>query len=218
MERTTRTATIVTGPLGAGKIGASHGDRPAPAQDAPRPPGLDNATLDLAARGDPEAVATVFAAIHPPVLAYCRARLGRSAGPLESPEDVAQTVCLNLLRALPRHEGSDRPFMAYVYVSAANAVTDARRRLARRRTEQLTESDDPPDRGPGPEEQGLHVDVARKARELLDTLPDRMREVLVLRVALGLSARRAAELLGMTEQTVRVTQHRALRKLRTVAA
>ena len=40
----------------------------------------------------------------------------------------------------------------------------------------------------------------------------------VLRVALGLSARNAAELLGMTEQTVRVTQHRALRKLRTVAA
>ncbi|MGE3284952.1 MAG: sigma-70 family RNA polymerase sigma factor [Pseudonocardia sp.] len=213
MERTTGTERI-----GAPRIGTADGDRPAPTRVSSRTPAIDPLALDRAARGDPDAVAALFAAIHPAVLAYCRARLGRSAGALESPEDVAQTVCLNLLRALPRHEGGGRPFMAYVYASAANAVTDARRRLARRSIEQLTEDDAPADRGPGPEEHGLHTDVTRRARELLDTLPERMREVLVLRVALGLSARSAAELLGMTEQTVRVTQHRALRKLRTVAA
>jgi RNA polymerase sigma-70 factor (ECF subfamily) len=201
-------------------IGTEGGGRPRTAAGTTRTAHteIDLDALAGAARGEPAALGRVFAAIHPTVLAYCRARLGRSAGAVDSPEDVAQTVCLNLLRALPRHQNGERPFMAYVYVCAANAVTDVRRRLGRRRTEYLTELHDVADRAPGPEERGLHTDTARRTRELLDGLPERMREVVVLRIALGLSVREAAEALGMTEQTVRVTQHRALRKLRTAAA
>lgn len=175
---------------------------------------IEPAVLADAARGERSALRTVFTTIHPTVLAYCRARLGRGAGVLDSPEDVAQTVCLNMLRVLPRRHDTRRSFMAYVYVSAANAVTDVRRRAARYPTEALTDRHDPPDPAPGPEIRGLHVDVAKRTRELLDTLPTRMREVLVLRVALGLTARQTAELLDITEETVRVTQHRALRRLR----
>ncbi|MGQ0572875.1 MAG: sigma-70 family RNA polymerase sigma factor [Pseudonocardia sp.] len=171
-----------------------------------------------AARGEQPALRQVFATVHRTVLAYCRARLGRGSRVLDSPEDLAQTVCLNLLRALPHYQDTQRPFMAYVYVSAANAVTDAHRRAARRRTEQLTDAHEPIDTGPGPEERGVHADVAQQARALLDTLPERMREVLVLRVALGLSVRQAAEMLEINEQTLRVTQHRALRRLRAAPA
>jgi len=171
-----------------------------------------------AARGERAALGQVFTTVHRTVLAYCRARLGRGAGVIDSPEDVAQTVCLNLLRALPRYAATDRPFMAYVYVSAANAVTDAHRRAARRRTEQLTGHHDRADAATGPEERGVHTDVARETRALLEQLPERMREVLVLRVGLGLPVREAAALLGLTEETVRVTQHRALRRLRAATA
>ncbi len=188
---------------------------PAPRPPTRRPPiEIEPAVLAAAARGERAALGQVFTTIHPTVLAYCRARLGRGRGVLDSPEDIAQTVCLNLLRALPRHRDADRSFMAYVYVCAANAVTDAHRRSARRRSEQLTELHHPADPAPGPEARGLHQDSVAATRELLDTLPVRMREVLVLRVALGLTVRQTAELLELTEDTVRVTQHRALRRLR----
>jgi RNA polymerase sigma-70 factor (ECF subfamily) len=191
-----------------------------PPEDAQRGTRTDIAhdVLAGAARGERAALAQVFATVHRTVLAYCRARLGRDTGVTDSAEDVAQTVCLNLLQALPRYQTTDSPFMAYVYVSAANAVTDARRRSARRRTEQLTDDHDRADATTGPEERGVHTDVARDTRALLEHLPERMREVLVLRVGLGLSVREAAALLGLTEQTVRVTQHRALRRLRAATA
>jgi RNA polymerase sigma-70 factor, ECF subfamily len=55
-------------------------------------------------------------------------------------------------------------------------------------------------------------------RELLDQLPAHHREILVLRVALGMSAEETAATVGSTAGAVRVTQHRALAKLRELAA
>jgi RNA polymerase sigma-70 factor (ECF subfamily) len=48
----------------------------------------------------------------------------------------------------------------------------------------------------------------------LDVLTDRQREVLRLRVVVGLSADEAAAILGATPELVRITQHRALNRLR----
>jgi RNA polymerase sigma-70 factor (ECF subfamily) len=49
---------------------------------------------------------------------------------------------------------------------------------------------------------------------LLDVLPDRQREILVLRVVLGMSAEETAVAVGSTPGAVRVAQHRALARLR----
>jgi RNA polymerase sigma-70 factor (ECF subfamily) len=46
-------------------------------------------------------------------------------------------------------------------------------------------------------------------------LPDRQREILILRVVVGLSAEQTAEALGLTPSEVRYAQHRALSSLRT---
>ena len=55
----------------------------------------------------------------------------------------------------------------------------------------------------------------RSAMQLLNRLPDRMREVLVLRAA-GLNAEQVGEQVGMTANAVRVAQHRAGAKLRLI--
>ena len=55
-------------------------------------------------------------------------------------------------------------------------------------------------------------------RLLLDRLPENLRELLVLRVAVGLSAEETGRALGMTPGAVRVAQHRALSRLRIYAA
>ena len=54
------------------------------------------------------------------------------------------------------------------------------------------------------------------AHSLLERLPETLRELLLLRVAVGLSAEETGRALGMTPGAVRVAQHRALHRLRAV--
>jgi RNA polymerase sigma-70 factor, ECF subfamily len=55
---------------------------------------------------------------------------------------------------------------------------------------------------------------AERCRHLLGQLPSAQREILVLRVAVGMSAEETGRALGMTPGAVRVAQHRALTRLR----
>ncbi|MCA1656063.1 MAG: sigma-70 family RNA polymerase sigma factor, partial [Pseudonocardiaceae bacterium] len=57
-------------------------------------------------------------------------------------------------------------------------------------------------------------DLRTRLAGLLNTLPPRQREILVLRLIVGLSAQETATAVGLTPTAVRVTQHRALAKLR----
>ena len=49
---------------------------------------------------------------------------------------------------------------------------------------------------------------------LLEVLPAKQREIVVLRVVVGLSAEETADAVGSTPGAVRVAQHRALARLR----
>jgi RNA polymerase sigma-70 factor (ECF subfamily) len=50
--------------------------------------------------------------------------------------------------------------------------------------------------------------------KLLAILPEKQREILVLRVVVGMSAEETAEAVGSTAGAVRVAQHRALARLK----
>jgi RNA polymerase sigma-70 factor (ECF subfamily) len=52
----------------------------------------------------------------------------------------------------------------------------------------------------------------------MQRLPEAQREILTLRVAAGLSTEETASALGMSAGAVRVAQHRALGRLRTMMA
>lgn len=53
-----------------------------------------------------------------------------------------------------------------------------------------------------------------RVAEMLSVLPDKQRDVVLLRVVVGLSAEETAEALDSTPGAIRVTQHRALARLR----
>ena len=96
-------------------------------------------------------------------------------------------------------------------------VADAQRSAVR----SAVPTDDMPDEpylGPGPEDEALRSSDAALVRGLLDRLPATQRELLILRVAVGLSAEETGNALGMSSGAVRVAQHRALARLRTLAA
>jgi len=164
--------------------------------------------------GDREAVGRVLAIIRPLVVRYCRARLGAPDRSSASADDVAQEVCLAVLTALPGYRVQGKPFLAFVYGIAAHKVIDAHRASARNRSEPVADVPDSVEAGDGPEQRALRVELSGEMGRLLDQLPDKQREILVLRVVVGLSAEETAEAVGSTPGAVRVAQHRALARLR----
>ncbi|WP_293769789.1 RNA polymerase sigma factor ShbA [Sporichthya sp.] len=170
-----------------------------------------------ATQGDRGAMDALLATIRPMVLRYCRGRLGRLPGAEYAADDAAQEACIAVLTALPRYRDEGRPFEAFVFGIAARKVADVQRAAMRAAvpTEQLPERTDT---ALGPEESALAAADAEKARNLLSRLPDNLRELLTLRVAVGLSAEETGRALGMSAGAVRVAQHRALNRLRVLAA
>jgi RNA polymerase sigma-70 factor (ECF subfamily) len=153
--------------------------------------------------------------LRPLVVRYCRSRLGTDRAGVAA-DDVAQEVCLAVLKALPTYTDQGKPFLAFVYGIAAHKVVDAHRHAGRDRS-------DPTDEVPegfadvaGPEQHALEMSASAEMRVLLAQLPAKQREILVLRVVVGLSAEETALAVGSTPGAVRVAQHRAVAKLRGV--
>src|SRR5436309_1089503 len=146
--------------------------------------GPDGELVARAVRGDPDATAELLEVIRPGVVRYCRAHLGRVGGLFTTADDVGQEVCIAVLRALPRYRDEGRPFAAFVYGIAAHKVADAQRAAMRHAAVATGDALlDRPDSAPGPEQQALAADVARRLSGLLRTLSDVHREIVVLRVA-----------------------------------
>ncbi|NES27968.1 sigma-70 family RNA polymerase sigma factor [Micromonospora terminaliae] len=172
-----------------------------------------------AAAGDRAAAAALLADLRPRLVRYCRARLGRIGGAHTTADDVAQEVCLAVLKALPRYREQGRPFSAFVFAVAAHKVADAQRAAVRYSAVAVTDTPlEPPDAAPGPEEQAVATDLARRLFVLLHRLPNVQREIITLRVAVGLTAEEVGTILGMSAPAVRVAQSRALARLRALAS
>ena len=173
-----------------------------------------DAVVAEAVAGNRDALREVLEIIRPIVFRYCRARVGATERSGLSADDVAQEVCLAAITALPRYKDQGRPFLAFVYGIAAHKVADAHRAAARNRS-------DPTDVVPerysleaGPEQMALDSESSARMNRLLAMLPEKQREILILRVVVGMSAEETAEAVGSTAGAVRVAQHRALARLK----
>jgi RNA polymerase sigma-70 factor (ECF subfamily) len=174
---------------------------------------LDAVVADAVA-GNRDALREVLETIRPIVVRYCRARIGTAERSGLSADDVAQEVCLAAITALPRYKDLGRPFLAFVYGIAAHKVADAHRAVARNRAEPTDEVPERPTADLGPEQMVIEADSAARMNALLDLLPAKQREILILRVVVGLSSEETAEAVGSSPGAVRVAQHRALARLR----
>jgi RNA polymerase sigma-70 factor, ECF subfamily len=164
--------------------------------------------------GERGAMDTLLRILRPLVVRYCRSRLGGYDRVNATPDDVAQEVCLAVLRALPGYQDQGRPFLAFVYGIAQHKVVDAHRAAGRDRSDPMDELPEGEDLHDGPEQHALAQSDSVEMAALLAELPEKQREVLRLRVVVGLSAEETAEAVGSTAGAVRVAQHRALTKLR----
>jgi RNA polymerase sigma-70 factor (ECF subfamily) len=149
----------------------------------------------------------MVASLRPQILRYCLARL---PGQRDTADDVTQETCIALLKALDGYDGTPQ---SLAYGIAAHKVADAIRAAARRAIP-VDRLPDRPDPAAGPEETVLS---AQRTRDLLETLQPSLRALIALRVLADWSAEQTAEALGMSAGAVRVAQHRAMGRLRSVA-
>lgn len=168
--------------------------------------------VPLAVDGDRRALQRIMEIVHPMVLRYARARVGGGRTP--TPEDIAQEICLAVATSIHNYVDKGRPFMAYVYGIAFNKVADAHRSMARDQMMPTDEVPDTVDDVDTPEDHALILDGSNRVRALLDSLSERARDIVILRVFVGLSADETAAVVGSTPGAVRVAQHRALNALR----
>jgi RNA polymerase sigma-70 factor (ECF subfamily) len=177
-------------------------------------PVVNDATLVASAQGgSADAVRDLLMQVRPAVLRYATARIGRR----DVAEDVTQEVCIAVLTALPAYQDTGRPFRSFVFGIAAHKVADAHRAAYRSRDVVTDDLPDAPDVAAGPAAGAVRRPAARRAMTLLGQLPHDQRELLLLRVAAGLSAEEVGDVLGMSPGAVRVAQHRALARLRDLA-
>ena len=180
---------------------------------AARPAGrlTDDATVDELARaatgGDVEAVGRLYDALVGPIYRYVAIRLRRR----EDAEDVTQLVFERIVVALPRYRHSGKPFAAWAFRIARNAVIDHQRRL--RPTEPLGSIAEPAD-GVLLETLSLHEEEIRELRAAIRALTPDQQEALALRYGAGLSAEEAARVMGRQAGTIRGLTFRAIEALR----
>lgn len=172
--------------------------------------------LAKAALSDTYATEELMARVRDMALRYSRVRLGRF-GAEDTAQDVAQEVCMAVMTALPTYEDRGLPFEALVYTITSRKLADVQRQ-AMRGPSPVAEIPDGVDDRPTPEQAAVIRDEALAAIRLMDQLPEQQREILTLRVAVGLSTEETAAALGMTTGAVRVSQHRGLSKLRALLA
>jgi RNA polymerase sigma-70 factor, ECF subfamily len=181
-------------------------------QPAERSAGVgSHAALDDIARaataGDVEAVGRLYDELVGPIYRYVAVRVRRR----EDAEDLTHLVFERIVAALPRYHHNGRPFAAWAFRIARNAVIDHQRRS--RPTEPLFAGDEPSD-GLGLEALSLQREELRELQAAIARLTPDQREALLLRYAGGLSADEAAEVMGRRAGTIRGLTFRAIEALR----
>lgn len=176
-----------------------------------------NRLAGMAAEGDKDALNRLLGLLRVPVVRYCRARMGDGIG-LQTAEDVAQDVLIAVCSALGRYRPGETAAMAFVYGIARNKVVDAFRAAGRDHSDPTDSVPDAVSDWQAPEASAVLGTEVGELREMLEKLPSAHREVLVLRIALQFSAEETARTVGSTAGAVRVTQHRAMTKLKGMMA
>ncbi|HEX9529955.1 MAG TPA: RNA polymerase sigma factor [Acidimicrobiales bacterium] len=172
--------------------------------------GAEFDTLLAAAQAGGEwAFAALYRDLNPKLLRYLSAHAPGAA------EDVAAETWLGVARGLRSFTGGEGAFRSWFFTIAHRQLVQLWRDRGRRPSspadpESFADLAAPDD----PEAAGVAiVSAAEAARTIRAALSRDQADVVLLRVLAGLDADQVAEVLGKRPATVRVLQHRALRKL-----
>lgn len=168
------------------------------------PETADEVLAQRAQVGDQAALVTLYRRHLDTIYRYIYTRVGNRP----QAEDLTAEVFTRMLENLDGYDATQGDFRPWLYGIARHVLTDFWRRYYRvekvplKAFLDLSERDEPP------------ADSRLKAwaDELLAALPDKYRRVLELRILEGRSVAETAQAMDITENYVKVLQHRALKR------
>lgn len=139
----------------------------------------------------------------------------RLTGNEEDAKDVVQEAYLRAYRGIKRFRG-DAAFTTWLYRITANCAATQVTRRSRYRHEDLDDETMMADTRPetDPEARADAAVLRQRLQGALDTLPPRLRQVVILRDVYDLPHEAIASELGISEAAAKVRLHRARRRLR----
>lgn len=167
--------------------------------------------LRAAQAGDERAFASLFRAVQPVLLRYLGGLTYNLAD--GTADDVAADTWVQVVRGIGRFRGDEQGFRAWVFTIARARLVDARRRSGRLPVPEDVEQRLADVAVPSAEDSAEVLFTTERALALVGSLPPAQAEVVLLRYVAGFDVKGTARILGKGEGAVRVTAHRALRKL-----
>ena len=168
------------------------------------------ALIPLVIAGDRDALDGWFRQERAPVYRICFGFLADST----EAEDLCQDAMVKLMDNLPQWR-RERPYRAWRNSIVSNLCRDRlRRRNVRRRAERRAAEEPSPERLPRPEAAAEQGELRTLLTEALLALPEREREVFVLRDLEGVATSEVADSLGIQASSVRSLLTLARRRLR----
>jgi len=167
----------------------------------------DQALIERAQQGDPEAVAGLYRQHVQAIARYIAYRVPEA----QVVEDLTAEVFLRMVEGLPGYRWTGAPFEAWLYRIAAARVADYYRQRERRPTQAL---DDGLKHGAA----SLELDVQQQeefeaVRAALGQLSEEQQTILILRFVERKSHDEVAQMLDKRVEAVATAQHRALKRL-----
>lgn len=164
-------------------------------------------TVERAQRGEATAQADLLRQLQDTIYRFCLAQLRRE----DSALDATQETALRVLESLPSFRGDSR-IKTWVLGIALNVCREIQRKAAKLPVMEILE--EKAEASPDVAEALLQQDSTRQLQKLLEKLTPRQREVLVLRYFEQLSVAQTAEILKVSQGTVKAMTSQSLIKLR----
>jgi RNA polymerase sigma-70 factor, ECF subfamily len=174
--------------------------------------GLTAADLEAARRREPAAVTRIYTLYAPALFRFFMGEVGDR----HQAEDLTGTAFVSAIEDLPRFRGPVEALGGWLFQIARHDLYDFRKKQTRSRTEPLDDNLNEAATAAGAEDpEDLAIDRLESGRvvaAMRELSPDQ-RQVLLLRMAGGLTAPEVAQVLGKTTGAVKSLQFRGLTSL-----
>jgi RNA polymerase sigma-70 factor, ECF subfamily len=127
-------------------------------------------------------------------------------------EDVTSEIFMKALKAMPRYQDTGRPFAAWLYQIAVNAIADRYRTL--RPSQSIDDFHDLSVAGPALEDLAAHRDELRRIWTLVEQLPGQQKTAMVLKFQEDMKIEDIAIAMGKSPGAVKLLIHRGVSRLR----
>jgi RNA polymerase sigma-70 factor (ECF subfamily) len=167
----------------------------------------ETAIIEKAKRGDKDAFGRLYKHYFPRIYRYCKANIYRD----DLAADICQETFLKTWKALPTFTlKNGGTFQAYIYRIARNVIID----LSRKKKEFSLEFYEEIETEDDLVEKMARTENIDKVKHMLAKLPEKDRQILILRYFEDMSHKETAKVIGIREGALRVRTTRLLKKVK----